>query len=96
VIVTRSAALVFTRGDESVRVVFTEHAKRFRIVVQGPRSGGATYNFEDRSLYLDWQRKLEARFIEAGWVPIAVNRRITPDRRRTTRPGERRRAASGE
>ena len=79
-------AWLFTRGESSVSMTVEEKPGVVRLLVRGPGTATATYNFPDLTQLMEFARLQERRLHDDGFQLQAVTeRRNRPDRRQASR-----------
>jgi hypothetical protein len=83
---TRSIWL-YSRGDDSVRIEVRELGHALQLVVCGPGSRQAAYDFADAASLIEHQASQEAHLLTQGYCLESFNadRRAGKERRRSTR-----------
>jgi hypothetical protein len=85
---------LFTRGNASVRMTVEEEPARVVLIVRGPGTASAAYDFPDLTALMEFAALQEQQLQQEGFqLQARAERRSTDDRRQAPRPNgpERRR-----
>ena len=78
---------LFTRGDASVRMTVDEQALGVVLIVRGPGTASAAYDFPDLHALMEFAALQEQQLQQEGFQLQAIAERRAGDRRREPREG---------
>ena len=77
---------LFTRGNESVRMIVEDQPPGAALVVRGPGTASATYQFPTLDALMEFARLQEQQLQRDGFQLQAIAERRVGDRRSEPRP----------